>query len=112
MLQISIFYNSEGNLSDAWSEMEKTTFRASRAGGVYIIDAFGIIQRHERFGCTTFDKLQGMYLDKIIYCKPKDCILVHFVGDRYNFEPSVVLKQEEREKCGQSSSSARKEYEK
>ena len=34
-----------------------------------------------------------------------------FVGDRYDFEPSVRLKQEEREKQGQFGSSARKEYE-
>ena len=33
-----------------------------------------------------------------------------FVGDRYDFEPSVILKQGEREKWGQSGSSTRKEY--
>ena len=69
------------------------------------------IQKHKRFGCTTFDELRGMYLDKIIHGKPKDCTLVHFDGDRYDFESSVNLKQEEREKWGQSRSSARKEYE-
>ena len=36
---------------------------------------------------------------------------MNFVGDRYDFEPSVSLKQQEREKRGQSGSSARKEYE-
>ena len=52
-----------------------------------------------------------MYFDKGIYCKPKDCAIVHFVGDRYNTEPSVSLKQEEIEKRGQYGSSITKESE-
>ena len=52
-----------------------------------------------------------MYLEKIIYCKPKDCTIVNFVGDRYDFKQSVSLQQEERKHQGQPGSSARKEYE-
>ena len=43
-----------------------------------------------------------MYLDKIIYCKPIECTIVKLVADIYDFEPSVSLEQEEREKWGQS----------
>ena len=43
-----------------------------------------------------------MYLDKVIYCKPIECTIVKLVADRYNFKPSVSLKQEKRERWGQS----------
>ena len=76
----------------------------SGKGAVYNTDAMVFIQKHKRL-----DELQEMYLDKIIYCKPKDCKIVHFVGDSYAIEPSVSLKQEELEKRGQSGSSAMKE---
>ena len=82
----------KNHLSDALSEELPSGQRM-----VYVSDAMAFIQKHKRFGCTTFDKLQEMYLDKIIYCKPKDYTIVNFVGDRYDFEPSVSLKQEERE---------------
>ena len=78
---------------------------------VYIIDAMAFIQKYKSFGCTTFKDLKEMYLDKIIRFKPTDCTIVNFVGDRYDFDPSVILKQEEREKRGQSGSCAMKEYE-
>ena len=68
---------------------------------IYSIDAMVFIQEHK-----WFNELQEMYFDKIIYCKPKDCIIVHF-GDIYDFEPSVSLK-EELEERGQSGSSATK----
>ena len=55
---------------------------------VFIIEIMSFIQKHKRFGCTTFDDL---YLDKIIYNKPLDCTIV-------NVEPSISLKQEELEK--------------
>ena len=90
------------NLSDAWLEIEDLP---SGQRVVYIIDAMVFIQKHKRFGCTTFDELQEMY------CKPKYCTVVSFVADRYDFEPSVSLKQEERENWYQSGSSDRKEYE-
>ena len=77
----------------------------------YIVDAMAFIQKHKRFGCTTFDELQEICLDKSIQCKPKDCTIVNFVGDRYEFESTVSLKHEEREKRGQSGSRASKEYE-
>ena len=73
----------------------------SGKGAVYNTDAMVFIQKHKRL-----DELQEMYLDKIIYCKPKDCTKVHFVGDSNVIEPSVSLKQEEFEKRGQSGSSA------
>ena len=76
----------------------------SGKGAVYNTDATVFIQKHKRL-----DELQEMYLDKIIYCKPKDCTKVHFVGDSYAIEPSVSLKQEELEKRGQSGSGATKE---
>ena len=75
---------------------------------VYIIDAIAFIQKHKWFGCTTFDVLQEMYLDYMIYCEPKYCTIANFVGDRIDFGPSVSLKQEEREKWGQTGFSARK----
>ena len=78
---------------------------------VCIIDAMAFIQKHKRFGYSTFDELQDMYLGNIICCKAEDYTIVNFVGNRYDFEPLVSLKQEESEKRGQSGSSARKEYE-
>ena len=36
---------------------------------------------------------QEMYVDRIIYCKPKYYTIVNFVGDKYDFKPSVNLKQ-------------------
>lgn len=105
----SAFYSAiKDNLSDAWSEVEELPPGQKVA---YIIDAMAFIQKHKQFGCATFRDLQEMYLDKIINCKPRGCKIVNFVGDRYDFEPSVSLKQEEREKRGQSGSSAKKEYE-
>ena len=76
----------------------------------YIIYAMAFFQRHKRYRCSTYDELQDMYLDKINCCKPEDCTIVNFVGNRYDFEPSVSLKQEERKKRGQSGSSSRKAY--
>ena len=73
----------------------------SGKGAVYNTYAMVFIQKHKRL-----DELQEMYLDNIIYCKPKDCTKVHFVGDSYVIESSVSLKQEELEKRGQSGSSA------
>ena len=105
----SVFYTAvKDNLSDAWLEMEELHCVQRLA---YLVDAMAFIQKHKRFGCTTFDELQEMYLDKIIHCKPKDCTIVNFVGDRYDFESTVSLKQQEREKRGQSWSSASKEFE-
>ena len=77
------------NISDAWFEMEKLP---SGQRVVYTIDVMPFIQKH-------------------IYYKPKYCTIVNFVGVTYHFEPSISLKQEGREKRGQSGSSARKEYE-
>ena len=62
------------NLSDARSEMEELP---SQQGGVYSIDAMVFIQKNKRFGCATFDELQGMYLDNIASQKTShQCILL------------------------------------
>ena len=66
------------------------------------------IQKHKRFGCATYGELQEMYMDRIICCKPNILHNSVFVGNRYDFEPLVSLKQEEREKQGQSGSSSGK----
>ena len=48
-----LFYTAvKDNLSDSWSEE-----LSPGQNVVYIIDAIAFIQKHEWFGCTTFDEL-------------------------------------------------------
>ena len=60
--------------------------------GVYTNIAMVFIYKHiyERY-LGLFHELQNMYLDKIVYCKPKDCTLVNFVGGMFDFELSVMF---------------------
>ena len=64
------------NVAEHWEEKVDTP---SGQSVVYIIDAMAFIQKHQRFGCTTFHELQEAYLDKIIRCRPKNCTIINVV---------------------------------
>ncbi|MEW8545282.1 MAG: hypothetical protein AB2693_17300, partial [Candidatus Thiodiazotropha sp.] len=105
----SVFYTAiKDKIPDDF--MERNELPSGRSV-VHVIDAMAFIQKHQRFGCSTFQELQDQYLDKVIQNKPEGCLIVNFVGDRYDFAPTKSLKQEEREKREQSVSGSVKEYE-
>ena len=66
----SVVYTAvKDTLSDAWLEMEELP-PGQR------IDVMAFIQKHKKFGCTIFDDLHDMYLDKITHCKLRDSTLI------------------------------------
>lgn len=41
-----------------------------------------LIQRFQNLGCSTFKELFKRYLDRFLQMRPKQCYIVHVVGDR------------------------------
>lgn len=93
-------------LQSQWQELEKPPVVHKTA---YIIDAMAFIQRQQTLNSRTFGELQARYKWKLIQQKPEGCQTIHFVGDRYDFSPTVSLKEEVRVKRG--SSRKEREYE-
>ena len=91
-------------------ESEEECFHGTpESNCVYIVDAMAFIQRHQNCGCKTFADLQALYREKLIKKCPKHCHTIHFVGDRYEFPPTVSLKQDTRQK--RTSGRQEREYE-
>jgi hypothetical protein len=83
-------------LKDNWPDID--TLPPANRNVAYVVDAMAFIQRHQAFGCPTFEDLQDMYMQRLLQSKPHDCKHVNFVGDRYDISSAKSLKQEEREK--------------
>ena len=63
---------------------------------ISVIDAMAFIQRQQTLGCKTFGELQSSYRKKVVDQRPKGCRVIHFVGDRYDFDSTQSLKEETR----------------
>ena len=93
-------------LGEKRAEEERLPYTSTDS--MYIVDAMAFIQRHQNFGCNTFEELQALYLKKLLTCS-QGCKYIHFVGDRYDFSPTSSLKQETRQK--RSPGKQEREYE-
>ena len=82
-------------LGEKWAEEERLP--DTYTDSVYIVDTMAFIHRHQNFGCNTFAELQALYLKKLLICS-QGCKYIHFVGNRYDFSTTSILKQETRQK--------------
>lgn len=73
------------------------------APNVFLIDVMAFVNRFQFLGCSTFDDVISLYLRKILSLKPPNCRIVHIVGDRYDFDDSVSLKGDERQRRSHAS---------
>ena len=96
---------SIGNL---WTET--ATLPSITESAALIVDAMAFIQRNQHMGNRTFNELQQKYLKQLMSNRPPNCILIHFVGDRYNVPPSESLKYEERARREKSGKGKSKKY--
>jgi len=96
------------SVGNVWTET--ATLPSTAESTVLIVDAMAFIQRNQHMGSTIFSELQQKYLKQLMSNRPPNCILIHFVGDRYNVPPSESLKYEERARREKSGKGKSKKY--
>ena len=84
----------KATIGSQWKELEQLPNVESGTG--YFIDLMAFVQCYQELGSTTFEELSAKYLEKILRLRPKDCQIVHVVGDHYDVIPQKCLKIEER----------------
>ena len=50
----------------------------------FFIDFMDFIQKFQNLRCSTFKELSKIYLDTIFQIRPKQCNIVHIIGNRYD----------------------------
>ena len=101
------FVMRKGNKSDFLSYLQSDIISItevqllppdSKLQTAYYVDAMAFLQRFQNMGKVICGELPKCYLQKLLQMKPKDCNQIHFIGDRYDFNNDISLKNDERQR--------------
>ena len=83
------------SMGKEWLELEDLPSQelAKEGNTCMTVDMMAFVQRYEAMGSTDFSQLQKKYLEKILCMKPRECTIVHVVGDRYDISLEQSLKR-------------------